>query len=67
MSHFSLAVLHKEEQDIDELLAPYSEELETAPRLKYTKAEAIRYARENYEECRSKSDEECWEFMADGY
>ena len=67
MSHFSLAVLHKEEQCIDELLAPYSEELETAPRLKYTKAEAIRYARENYEECRNRSDEECWEFIADGY
>ena len=67
MSHFLLAVLHEEWQDIDELLAPYSEELETEPRLQYTKEEAIRYAREHYEECRDKSDEECWEFMADGY
>lgn len=67
MSHFLLAVLHEEWQDVDELLEPYSEELETEPRLKYTKDEAIRYGRKHYEELRSKSDEKCWEFMADGY
>ena len=66
MSHFSLAVLHEEGQDIDELLAPYSEELETEPRLTYTKAEAIQHARQNYEEYRNRPDEECWAFMADG-
>lgn len=67
MSHFLLAILHEEWQDVDELLEPYSEELETEPRLKYTKEEAIRYGRENYEELKSKTDTECWEFMADGY
>ena len=61
MSHFLLAVLHEEWQDVDELLAPYSEELETEPRLEYTKEEAI------YEEYRDKSDKECWKLMADGY
>ena len=66
MSHFLLAVLHEEWQDVDELLAPYSEDLETEPRVEYTKEEAVGYAREHYEECRDKTDEECWEFMAEG-
>lgn len=67
MSHFLLAVLHEEWQDIDEILAPYDAELETKPRLKYMKEEAIRYARVNYEAYRDKPDEECWAMMADGY
>ena len=67
MSHFLLAVLHEEWQDVDELLEPYSEQLETEPRLKYTKAEAIQHGREHYKELAGKTDEECWKFMADGY
>lgn len=64
MSHFSVAVLHEAGQDIDEILAPYDEELDCDERLEYSKEEAIRYARENYTEMEGKSDEECWEFMA---
>ena len=67
MSHFLLAVLHEEWQNVDEMLAPYSEGLETEPRLEYTRYRAIGYAREHYKELRDKSDEECWKFMADGY
>ena len=64
MSHFSVAVLHEAGQDIDEILAPYDEELDCDERLEYSKEEAIRYARENYTGMEGKSDEECWEFMA---
>ncbi len=67
MSHFLLAVLHEEWQDVDELLAPYSEELRIPPTLKYTREEAIQYAREHYKEYCDKSDETCWTMMADGY
>ena len=67
MSHFLLAVLHEDWQGVDELLAPYSEELRIPPTLKYTREEAIRYAKEHYKEYRDKSDEECWTMMADGY
>ena len=67
MSHFLLAVLHYEDQDVEEMLAPYSEELKVAPYVIYTRAEAITYAREHYSDCRDMSDAECLEFMADGY
>ena len=64
MSHFSVAVLHEANQDIDEILAPYDEELECDERLEFTKVEAIRHVRENYPEMECKSDEECWEFIS---
>lgn len=63
MSHFSLAVLHEENQDIDELLAPYDEELESDLMLEYTRAEAIKAAREDYEGNEDKTDEECIKFF----
>ena len=65
MSHFSLAVLHEENQDIDELLAPYDEELESDLMLEYTRAEAIKAAREDYEGNEAKTDEECIKFFAE--
>ena len=63
MSHFLLAVLHEENQDIDELLAPYDEELESDLMLEYTRAEAIKAAREDYEGNEDKTDEECIKFL----
>ncbi|MBA7647681.1 hypothetical protein ES703_55459 [subsurface metagenome] len=37
MSHFNCLVIHKEEQNIDELMAPYSEELKIKPYIRETK------------------------------
>lgn len=67
MSHFSLAVLHDEDQSIEELLDPYYEGNICAPHIKYTKQEAIDYVREHCSDFRDKSDEECWNFMANGF
>ena len=49
MSHFSTAVLHRADQDVDEMLAPYSEHVRVPRRILMTKAEAVEFARENYE------------------
>jgi len=37
MSHFNCLVIHKEEQDIEELMASYSEELKVKPYIRETK------------------------------
>ena len=47
MSHYSVLVLHKEDQNIDTLLAPYDENLEVEPYLKLTNDEAIIKANKN--------------------
>ena len=67
MSHFSVAVFHEEGQSIEKLLAPYDEEIEYAPYLRYTRKEAIAHARKNYSYMPDKSDDECFEFVADWY
>lgn len=46
MSHYAVLVLHKENQDIDEMLAPYNENLEVEPYLEYTKEQAIERMKE---------------------
>lgn len=51
MSHYAVLVLHKEDQDIDTLLAPYDENLEVEPYLKLTNDEAIVKAKEEYDNC----------------
>ena len=66
MSHFSVAVFQRKDQDLDELLAPYSEELKVEPYIQYTRQEAIDYARKNAKMA-DKSDEECWQYMAEDY
>ena len=65
MSHYAVAVFHMPDQDIDELLAPYDENLETEPYLRYTKQEAIKEARALYGP--DYTDEELYEIIADGY
>lgn len=50
MSHFTVAVFHREDQDIEELLAPYDENIEYEPYIKYTKEEAIQSVRKDIEE-----------------
>lgn len=47
MSHYAVLVIHKENQDIEELLAPYDENLEVEPYLKYTVDEATAYIKEH--------------------
>lgn len=66
MSHFTVAVIHREDQDIDELLERYNENREVEPYKRYTKEEAIAYARQWYVgENETKTDEECYEMMLD--
>ena len=42
--HFSLAIIHKYDADINEILAPYNEEITVAPYRIYTREEAIKAA-----------------------
>ena len=64
MSHFSVAVFHRPDQQIDDLLAPYDENMEVAPYVRYTRQEAIDQARKNPRN-KDKSDDECWKLMAE--
>ena len=50
MSHFTVAVFHREDQDIEELLAPFDETIEYEPYIKYTKKEAIQSVRKDIED-----------------
>ena len=65
MSHFTVAVIYREDQNIEELLAPYDENLEVEPYIRFTRQEAIDYARENYRSAAGKTDEECWQMVAE--
>ncbi len=67
MSHYTVAVFHRKDQSIDDLLAPYSENLEVEPYIRFTRDEAIDYARENYVGFENKSDDECWSLVAAYY
>lgn len=48
MSHYAVLVLHKANQNIDDMLAPYSENLEVEPYKEYTKQEALDYIKKEY-------------------
>lgn len=65
MSHFSVAVFHREDQSIESLLAPYNEELQVAPYVKYTRQEAIAFAKKHISGCDGMTDDKCWELMAE--
>ena len=66
MSHFAVAVFNREGQDIESLLAPFDENLSVEPYIVYTRERAIDYAREHYK-MEDKTDQECWDFMAQDY
>ena len=66
MSHYAVLVLHKEDQNIDTLLAPYNENLEVEPYLKYRYDEAIKKAKEEYG-YRHRSNKELFKIFADEY
>ncbi len=65
MSHYAVLVIHKENQDIEELLAPYDENLEVEPYLKYKYDEAIKKAKEEYDD--NYSEKELIKNYADDY
>ena len=48
MSHYAVLVIHREDQDVEELLAPYNENLEVEPYLKYKHDEALKMLRDEY-------------------
>ena len=50
MSHFCVYVFHNENTTVDELLAPYDENIEFAPYVLYTKEQAIAKVRSDIEE-----------------
>lgn len=64
MSHYAVAVIHRKDQDVGELLAPFDENLQVERYIEYTRQEAIDHAREHYKMSRM-SDQECWKMMAD--
>ena len=65
MSHYAVGVFHRKDQTVDELLAPYSENLKVDPYVSMSRREAIEYARKHIKGYEGKTDEECWQFMAD--
>jgi len=67
MSHFTVAVFHRPDQDIEKLLAPYDENLRVEPYVKFTREEAIAYARKQYKSVADMSDDSCYAYMAEDY
>ena len=67
MSHFTVAVFHRKDQSVEELLAPYSEDVRVPKRIDLTKEEAIEFARRHYGGFADKTDEECWDAVAADY
>lgn len=68
MSHFSVAVFTKPGQTVEELLAPYDENLEVEPYLKYTRQQAIDEARKLWSTLtKDMSDDDCWQYIANDY
>lgn len=69
MSHYTVAVFHRKDQDIGDLLAPYDENISVAPYVRFTREEAIRYCRENWRQefLDGKTDEDLWKSVAEDY
>ena len=67
MSHFAVAVFHKKNQSIDDLLAPYDEQLPVEKEIDLTYQAAVEYVRKYYSEFSDKEDYDCWEFISRGY
>jgi len=65
MSHYKVLIIHNENQNIEELIAPYDENLEVEPYLKYKYDEAIKKAKEEYDD--NYSEKELIKNYADDY
>lgn len=57
MSHYTVAVFTDDTTDVDELLAPYNEEISVAPYISRTKQEMIDYAKRRAEIYRKDEEE----------
>lgn len=66
MSHFTVAVIHRANQSVDDLLAPYDEQISVAPYVKYTRQQAIDRVHQwkGYEEM---PDDEAYACIAEDY
>ena len=64
MSHFTVAVFHKKDQSVEDLLAPYDENLRVDKYVEYTRQEAIEHARKYFKDTEKMTDEQCWQLMA---
>ena len=67
MSHFTVAVFHRPDQDIETLLAPYDENIQVEPYVQFTRQQAIDYARQHYKSMADASDEACYAYIAEDY
>lgn len=68
MSHFAVLVLHEEDQSIEDLLAPYSENLEVEPYIKYTRIQAINKMRKDCPSLyKDKSEDEIFQDACDWF
>ena len=69
MSHYKVLIIHNENQNIKELLAPYDENLEVEPYLKYKHDDAIEMIKEEYVPfnnfLKDYSDDKLLEWFAD--
>lgn len=67
MSHYAVAVFHREDQDIDELLAPYDENIDVEPYIQYTRDEAIKEGKERYKNEPNMTDADYYNQIAAMY
>lgn len=71
MSHYAVLVIHDKGQDIEELLAPYSENIKVEPYLKHRYSDAIKILKEQYvpfnDFLKEYSDDELLEWFVDQY
>ena len=57
MSHFTVAVITAKKEKLEEMLAPYDENLEVEPYIERTKKEIIEYARKQKEDYFKEQEE----------
>ena len=68
MSHFNVMVMTTDDSlSIEELLEPYYEGNRRAPWIEFSRQGAIDYVREHYPKFKDKTDNECWQYMAEDY
>lgn len=71
MSHYAVLVIHEEGQDIDELLAPYNENLEVRPYFRHTYDEILKIVKKEYvpfnDFLKEYSDKELIDWFVDNY
>ena len=67
MSHFSLCVFHRPDQSVEELLAPYDENLRVEPYVEFTRQQAIEYVRQHFKHMANATDQACYDYLAEDY